>query len=93
MLFSSLVVKVRSITELSDLLHVNISGLFRSSNSYFSNQLTSSVALIELVIIEFHQEWYAFISPQIIVYLDGIIVCKHLSIVLSFLFSASDFSL
>jgi len=56
MLFNSLVAKVRSIIELSDLLHVEISDSFKSSKSYFSNQLTSSEALIELVICEFHQE-------------------------------------
>ena len=56
MLFNSLVVKVRSIIKLFNLLHVEISDLFRSSKSYFSSQLTNSVALIELVIFEFHQE-------------------------------------
>ena len=77
MLFNSLIAKVRSITELLDLLHVKISDSFKSSKSYFSSQLTNSVALIELVIFEFHQEWYAFMSSQIIIYLAEIIVCKH----------------
>jgi len=56
MLFNFLVAKVRSIIELLDLLHVKISDSFKSSKSYFSSQLTNSVALIELVIFEFHQE-------------------------------------
>jgi len=92
-LFSSLVAKVRSIIELLDLLHVEISDLFKSSKSYFSSQLTNLVALIKLVIFEFHQEWYVFISSQIIVYFAEVIVCRHLSIVLLLLFSNIDFSL
>jgi hypothetical protein len=56
LLFSSLVTKVKSIIELLDLLHVIMSESFKSSKSYFSSQLTNSVALIELVIFEFHQE-------------------------------------
>ncbi len=93
MLFSSLVIKIKFIIELLDLLHVNISELFKDSKSYFSNQLTNSVALIELVIFEFYQEWCAFISSQIIVYLAEIIICKYLFIVLWLLFSNNDFSL
>jgi len=93
MLFNSLVAKVRSIIELLDLLHVKMSDSFKSSKSYFSSQLTNSVALIELVILEFYQKWCAFISSQIIVYLAEIIVCKHLFIVLLLLFSNSDFLL
>jgi len=56
MLFNSLIAKIRSIIELLDLLHVKISGSFKSSKSYFSSQLTNSEALIEFVIFEFHQE-------------------------------------
>src|SRR2546430_9276049 len=54
MLFNSLVAKVRFIIELLDLLYVEISDSFKSSKLYFSSQLTNSVALIELVIFEFH---------------------------------------
>ena len=56
MLTNSSLAKVRSITEVSDLSHVLISGLFRSSKSYFSSHLTRLEALIELDILEFYQE-------------------------------------
>ena len=48
-------VKAKSITELSDLVHIKILNLLINSQLYLFNHETNKSALIELVINEFYQ--------------------------------------